>query len=410
MDSNTKMVWGLPRPIWILSLVGLLINLSTIMVFSLMPTFMESELGATKTTVGRIDGFVEFIAYMIRIFSGVTADVFQNRKFVLGIGYGFSALVKPLFALAGSVVWIFWIRVMDRFSNGVQASPRDALIADLSPKSSRGASYGLAKSLKTAGSCIGTLLTILLMSWSDNDYRLLFNIAFVPALFAFLLLVFGVREPKHRNKFIENPAAESTEKRGAHRFHWKMFLELNWNYWKIIILAFFFHLAHFGESYLTFRGVDVGLKAAFIPMVMFLFNLGQFFVSYPLGWLSDKVPRRTILMIGFLFMCAASLMMGHSDNLYFVLGGVFLWGAQMGTTQNVLVALISDTTSQHIRGTAFGIFYAVLGVCIWISSWFAGDIWDHYGHATLFTISALISVASCGLIFIFIPKKVRKLS
>lgn len=410
MDSNTKMVWGLPRPIWILSFVGLLINLSTIMVFSLMPTFMESELGATKTTVGRIDGFVEFIAYIIRIFSGVTADVFQNRKFVLGVGYGFSALVKPLFALAGSVVWIFWIRVMDRFSNGIQASPRDALIADLAPKNKRGASYGLAKSLKTAGSCIGTLLTILLMAWSDNDYRLLFNIAFVPAVLAFVLLVFGVREPKHPKKFIEEIPTKSPTAHHVHRFRWRMFLELNWSYWKIIILAFIFHLAHFGESYLTFRGVDAGLKETFIPMVMFLFNLGQFFVSYPLGWLSDRVPRRMILMLGFLFMCGASLMMGHGSNLYVVLIGVFLWGAQMGTTQNVLVSLISDTTAQYIRGTAFGIFYAVLGICIWISSWFAGDIWDHYGHETLFTISALISLVSCGFIFILIPKKMKKLS
>lgn len=402
---DTKKIWGLPRPIWVLSFVGLLINLSTIMVFSLMPTFMESELGATKTTVGRIDGFVEFIAYMIRIFSGVTADLFQNRKFVLGVGYGLSALIKPLFAVAGSVLWVFWVRVIDRFSNGIQASPRDALIGDIAPKDQRGACYGLTKSLKTAGSCIGTLLTIGLMLWSDDNYRLLFHLAFIPALLAFLLLIFGVKEPKHTNKLLKED--NKTHRKGI---QWKAFLDLNASYWKIILLTVIFHLAHFGESYLVFRVVETGLKTSFVPMVMLLFNLGQFFVSYPLGVLSDKISRRSVLFLGFFFMIAATLLMGNTTNLVFILMGVLLWGAQMGTTQSILVSLISDTTPQHIRGTAFGIFYSVLGICIWISSWFAGDIWEQYGHATLFNISAIISLISCGFLFILIPKHIRKLA
>lgn len=403
MDTNKFL--GLPRPIWTLSLVGLLINLSTIMVFSLMPTFMESELGATKSTVGRIDGFVECIAYIIRIFSGVTADLFQNRKFVLGIGYGLSVLVKPLFAIASSVLWVFWIRVIDRFSNGIQASPRDALIGDLAPKNQRGACYGLTKSLKTAGSCVGTVLTIGLMLWSHDNYRLLFHLAFIPALLAFILLIFGVKEPKHHSKLLKEN--QTTHQKGI---QWKAFLELNRSYWKIIAITFIFHLAHFGESYLVFRAVDTGLKTSYVPMVMLLFNLGQFFVSYPLGRLSDRVPRRLVLLVGFVFMIFASLLMGHTDRLTLVLAGVLLWGAQMGTTQSVLVSLISDTTPQYIRGTAFGIFYTALGLCIWISSWFAGDIWDHYGHTMLFNVSAFISLISCGFLFVFIPKHVRKLS
>lgn len=400
------MIGGLPRPIWILSIAGLLSNLSTIMVFSLMPTFMETELGATKTIVGRIDGFVEFVAYIIRIFSGVTADIFQNRKVVLSIGYGFAAIIKPLFAIASSVVWIFWVRVLDRFSNGIQASPRDALIGDIAPKTHRGACYGLTKSLKTAGSCIGTVLTIGLMITFNNDYRFLFHLAFIPALLAFALLIWGVKEPRHRNRFIQE-TDETTHKKGI---QWKAFLELNGTYWKIILMTVIFHLAHFGESYLVFRVMDTGLQLSFSPMVMFLFNLGQFCVSYPLGWLSDRIPRRLVLLAGFLFMVGASLMMGHSNNLYVVLGGVFLWGAQMGTTQSVLVSLIFDATPQYIRGTAFGIFYTALGICIWVSSWFAGDIWEHYGHDSLFTVSALISLFSCGILFFLIPKHMKKVA
>ena len=410
MHSDTRMVWGLPRPIWILSFVGLLINLSTIMVFSLMPTFMETQLGATKTMVGRIDGFVEFVAYIIRIFSGFTSDILQNRKLVLGIGYGMSALVKPLFAFAGSVVWIIWVRVVDRFSNGIQASPRDALIGDIAPKAQRGACYGLTKSLKTAGSVVGTALAILLMMWSDDSYRLVFNIAFIPAVLALVLLIFGVREPKHRNKFVEKQDSTIKKNTAFFGFKWSAFLELNRQYWKIILITIIFHLAHFGESYLVFRVSDTGLKATYIPLVMLLFNLGQFSVAYPLGWLSDRMSRRTVLLVGFLFMCAASLLIGQSNNLYVVMGGVFLWGAQMGTTQSVLVSMISDTIPQYIRGTAFGIFYFMLGICILVSSWFAGPIWSEYGHDMLFNVSAFISLISCGLLFVLVPKKIRKLA
>lgn len=368
---------------------------------------MESELGATKTTVGRIDGFMEFIAYLIRIFSGFTSDIFQNRKMVLGVGYGLSALAKPLFAIAGSVTWVVWVRVLDRLSNGIQASPRDALVGDIAPKSKRGASYGLAKSLKTAGSVLGALLAIKLMMLSSDKYRLVFNIAFIPAILALLLLVFGVREPKHRNKFVETKAKD---KKGFSSFKWKTFLELNGQYWKIILLAVVFSLAHFGESYLVFRGADAGLSPTYIPMVMILFNLGQFSVSYPLGRLSDRVPRRFILLIGFLCMCFASLLLGHSTNLIFVMVGVFLWGAQLGSTQSVFVSMISDTVPQYIRGTAFGIFYFTLALCILVSSWFAGPIWEFYGHEVLFTISALISLGSCGFLFLLVPKNIRKLS
>ncbi len=406
MDKiKQKKFMGLPKGVWILGLVGLLINLATIMVFSVMPLFMETELGASRTEVGRIDGFVEFVAYLIRIFSGAVGDIFQNRKAVLGVGYTLSMLVKPMFAMAGSVVWIFWIRSLDRVSNGIQASPRDALIGDLAPKGVRGASYGLTKSLKTAGSFIGSALVVVVLTYSDISLRTLFLYATIPAGLALTLFFFGVKEPHHKDKFTVTDKAKHEKK-----FRWSAFKELNWAYWKIIILTAIFQLAHFGESYLVFRVRDAGLLNENISLVMLVFNIGQFLVAYPLGRLSDTMERRKVLLGGFFLMICAGVTMALTHSILLVMCGVFLWGAQFGITQSIFVSIISDVTPQYIRGTAFGIFYIVMGIAIFISSWFAGTIWDTYGHATLFLTSAAISLFSCFMLFLLIPSHVKKQS
>jgi len=406
MDNiKQKKFMGLPKGVWILGLVGLLINLATIMVFSVMPLFMETELGASRTEVGRIDGFVEFVAYLIRIFSGAVGDIFQNRKAVLGVGYTLSMLVKPMFAMAGSVVWIFWIRSLDRISNGIQASPRDALIGDLAPKGVRGASYGLTKSLKTAGSFIGAGLVIGILTFSDTNFRDLFLYATIPATLALILFTFGVKEPHHKDKFVLTDKQKHEKK-----FRWGAFKELNGTYWKIIILTAIFQLAHFGESYLVFRVRDVGLAVENISLVMLIFNVGQFLVAYPLGRLSDTMERRKVLLGGFFLMILAGITMAYSGDVTLVMVGVFLWGAHVGVTQSVFVSIISDVTPQYIRGTAFGIFYLIVGIDMFISSWFAGTIWDTYGHATLFLTSAAISLFSCFMLFALIPSHVKKQS
>jgi MFS family permease len=402
-NTQNKRILGLPKGVWILGFVGLLINLATIMVFSVMPLFMETELGASRTEVGRIDGFVEFVAYLIRIFSGAVGDIFQNRKAVLGVGYTLSMLVKPMFAMASSVIWIFWIRSLDRVSNGIQASPRDALIGDLAPKNVRGASYGMTKSLKTAGSFIGSALVVVILTYSDISLRTLFLYATIPAGLALILFVLGVKEPRHKDKFTVEDKVSHEKK-----FRWSAFKELNWSYWKVIILTAIFQLAHFGESYLVFRVRDAGLPNENISLVMLFFNIGQFLVAYPLGRLSDRVERRKVLLSGFILMICAGLVMALTHNIYIVMSGVFLWGAQFGITQSIFVSIISDVTPQYIRGTAFGIFYIIMGVAIFISSWFAGTIWDVYGYKTLFLTSACISFFSCFMLFVLLPSYIKK--
>lgn len=357
------------------------------MVFSQMPIFMKTELGASEHTIGAIDGFVEFVSHAMRIIAGSISDIIQNRKAVLGVGYGLSALVKPLFALSSSVGFVIVIRSLDRITNGLQASPRDALIGDLVPKTKRGASYGLSKSLKTAGSVTGAAIVVWIMTISGNNFRLLFMCAFIPAIIALILFIVGIKEPK------AVPLANIAKPK-KRPFSWRSIFELKKDYWQVIGMLGIYELAHFGESYLTFRVREVGVDITYISMVMVLFNMGQFLSAFPIGTLSDRFRRENILLLGFFFMLLANMCMIFGTSPLFVYVGVFFWGAQMGTTQSVFVSMVSDKTPKHVRGTAFGIFYIVMGIDILIASKLAGVLWDEFGSIGAFRYSAIVTSIS----------------
>ena len=362
MPTEKKTFFNLPVGIWLIGLVGFLMNLSTIIVFGVMPVFMSQELGATDAEITTIDSIVEFLSHLFRAFSGPIGDILHNRKLVLGVGFTLAMLVKPLFAMARSIDWIFLARAFDRISNGIQASPRDALIADLAPPTHRGASFGLGRSLKTIGSVIGAIITYFILEATLNNFRLLFALATIPAALGLILFIFKVKEPKHKDHF---QVKVSNNKK---KFNWKVFMELRWSYWKIILISTIVQLPHFSESALTLHAKNSGLAIKYITFVMMVLNIGQFAIAYPLGRLSDRIKRHYILILGCFLMISANLCLAFNINHYLLFLGVALWGAQVAITQSILVAMISDVTPQYIRGTAFGIFYVISGIVIIIAT------------------------------------------
>ena len=362
MPTEQKTFFNLPVGIWLIGLVGFLMNLSTIIVFGVMPVFMSQELGATDAEITTIDSIVEFLSHLFRAFSGPIGDILHNRKLVLGVGFTLAMLVKPLFAMARSIDWIFLARAFDRISNGIQASPRDALIADLAPPTHRGASFGLGRSLKTIGSVVGAIITYFILEATLNNFRLLFALATIPAALGLILFIFKVKEPKHKDHF---QVKVSNNKK---KFNWKVFMELRWSYWKIILISTIVQLPHFSESALTLHAKNSGLEISYITFVMMVLNIGQFAIAYPLGRLSDRIKRHYILIVGCFLMIGANLCLAFNINHYLLFLGVALWGAQVAITQSILVAMISDVTPQYIRGTAFGIFYVISGLIIIIAT------------------------------------------
>jgi MFS family permease len=397
----------------ILSLVGLLINVSTTMIYSNLPMYMKNVLGASAKTTAFIDGLVEFISYLTRIASGVISDFMQNRKKVLVFGYGLAVLSKPLYLLASNVLVIFIAQAINRFSNGTIASPRDALVGDVTSEKRRGASYGFMRSMKTIGSVFGAFFGMgILYTLSANyhnpsasDFMTVFMIATMPAFISMILLILFVKEPKTHRESVGNAVMERKDSTQKKTSYLKNLKKLSTPFWMILCVAITFEMAHFSESLLTWRANDVGLPQALGPIVMVTMNIGQFLVAYPLGYLSDRYNRRMILIIGFVFMIFANLLMGFGTNIFLVMLGIFFWGAQMSTTVSIFLSLISDVVDKEVRGTAFGVFYFVTGLSYLASSTLAGHLWDAFGPS--YSFFASIGFASLAILlafFVLAPK------
>jgi len=395
-----KSLFGLPRTVVVLGAIGLLINISTTMIYSQLSMYLKHVLGVDALQAATLDGVVEAISHITRIASGVLSDVFQHRKAILILGYALTTLAKPLYLLSSSILFVFCAQSLDRLGNGTIASPRDALVGDVTNKPQRGASYGFLKSLKTAGSVIGAFVGMWIMAVTLDDFDSVFFWAVVPAIISFILLLVFVKEPKTHHLTKEKKRFRLT------RDNLKL---LGRPFWMLILLASFFELAHFSETLLSWRANESGVAKGDIAMVMVTMNMGQFLVAYPLGRLSDRFSRYHFLVLGFFFMVLANFFMGYGQQVWVVMTGIFFWGAQMSTTQSIFLSMISTEVDPELRGTAFGIFYFMTGICYFFASELAGFLWKYQGFHFTFGASGIIALVSMAWgFFMFKSRHLKK--
>jgi len=378
---------AIPRSIWALGLVSMLMDTSSEMIHGLLPVFLVSVLGASTLSVGLIEGIAEATASITKIFSGTLSDYLGKRKFLAALGYGLAAVTKPLFPLAPSVGWVMTARVVDRIGKGIRGAPRDALVGDLAPPHLRGASYGLRQSLDTVGAFAGPLLAVLLMALTLNDFRLVFWIAVVPAFLSLAVMIFGVSEPETRRE----PGALRSPIRAAD------FRRLGAPYWWLVLIAAVLTLARFSEAFLVLRAQALGLPVALAPMVLVVMNVVYAVSAYPAGRLSDRMDRRLVLMAGCMALIGADVLLALAGGVWLAMAGVALWGLHMGLTQGLFAALVADTTPSRLRGTAFGVFNLVSGGAMLVASVLAGWLWDQYSApATFYAGAGFAALALLG--------------
>ncbi|WP_422775644.1 MFS transporter [Pseudomonas mediterranea] len=379
----------IPRTIWALGFVSLFMDLSSELVHSLVPVFLVTTLGASALTVGIIEGIAESTAMLVKIFSGAISDFIGRRKGLLLLGYGLAALTKPLFPLAHSVEVVFTARILDRIGKGIRGAPRDALVADVSPPAIRGACFGLRQSMDTVGAVLGPALAILLMLWLA-DIQLVLWVAVIPAVIAVLLIVTGVKEPTHASR----------EHRFRSPIHWRVLHDFSAGYWWVVVVGGVFTLARFSEAFLVLRAQQLGLSVTWIPLVMVVMALFYALSAYPAGWLSDRISRTKLLCVGMGLLVLADLVLAQSSSVITMLLGVVLWGFHMGFSQGILASLVADKAPGELKGTAFGIFNLVSGVCMLIASILAGWLWQNIGSdSTFFTGALLAAIALVLLLF-----------
>jgi MFS family permease len=361
---------------------------SSELVHSLLPIFMVTTLGASMLTVGVIEGLAEATAAVMKVFSGAASDYLRRRKFLMVSGYALSALTKPLFPLAGSVGWVFTARFADRVGKGIRGAPRDALVADITPLSLRGAAYGLRQALDSVGAVIGPVLAVVLMVWLAGDVRTVMWFAVPPALITVLLLVVYVREP-------EQPQGEQ---RGRMPLRLAEAKQLPGRFWLVVLLGGVFTLARFSEAFLVVRAQDVGLSPSYVPLVMVVMNVVYAGAAYPAGAAADRLSARTLLLVGLLLLVAADIVLALAASSLIVFSGAALWGLHMALTQGLLSKLVADAAPAERRGTAFGIFHLVSGGALLLASVIAGGLWNMFGPAaTFFGGAGFASIAAVGL-------------
>jgi MFS family permease len=372
---------NLPADVWALGLVSMFMDTSSELIHSVLPIFMVSVLGASMVTIGFVEGVAEATASITKVFSGVLSDRWRKRKHLVVAGYSLAALTKPVFPLAGSIGAVFAARFIDRIGKGIRGAPRDALIADITPKNNRGAAYGLRQSLDTVGAVAGPLLALALMAALDGNIRSVLWFAVVPAAVAVLVLTLGVHEP----------SAHSSNPQSGQRISIADTKSLGKVYWMVVLLGGFLTLARFSEAFLLLRAQSVGISSSQVPITFVVMNVAYAVSSYPAGKAADRMDKGLLLSAGIIVLIIADLILASAESVALVLTGAAVWGLHMGLTQGLLSALVADAAPQNLRGTAFGIFNLVSGGFLLLASVIAGFLWSHYGAPATFAAGGAFS-------------------
>ena len=381
----------IPRAIWALGGVSLLMDISSEMVHSLLPLFLVGTLGVSAAMLGLIEGLAESTALIVKVFSGALSDWLGRRKGLALAGYALGALTRPLFALAEGAGLVVAARLLDRLGKGIRGAPRDALVADLAPPEIRGAAFGLRQALDTVGAFLGPLLAAGLMLLWANDFRAVFWTALLPGLLSVALLAFGVREPVARPG--EGGRRPNPIRRAAIE-------RLGRPFWSVVTVGALFALARFSEAFLVLRAQQLGVPLAWVPLVMVAMNAVYSVSAYPFGKLADRVSHERLLAAGLAVLIAADLVLAQAQGWRALGLGVALWGVHMGMTQGLLATMVADTAPADLRGTAYGVFNLASGIALLIASVTAGWLWDAHGAAFTFWAGAGFS-ALCLAVLLF---------
>lgn len=382
---------GLSLNILALGFTSMLTDVSSEMVFTLLPFFMVNVLGLEMALVGLIEGAAEGTASLLKVFSGWFSDKINRRKPFAVLGYSISAFIKPIFGLATLPFHILAVRIIDRVGKGIRTSPRDALIANSIQPGFRGKAFGLHRSMDTIGAVIGPLLAFLLFPiiW----YRGVFFVSIIPGLLAVILLIFLVKERKNP-KITKKVSSITTE-----------FKSLPKDFKIYIIIVGIFALSNFSYAFFLLRAGEIGISARFAPLLYLLFNLAYAIFAFPIGTLADRVGKKFVLMFGYGMFGVTCLGFAIAFSpihaiILFIAYGIFF--AIVDTLQR---AIVPDIIKVEHRGTAFGALHMTIGITAFISSLLAGTLWQIYGAFVPFILGAIISIISAILLSIYALRK-----
>ncbi len=370
------------KTVWILSVVSLLTDTASEMLYPIMPIYLKS-IGFSIVLIGILEGLAEATAGLSKGYFGKLSDISGRRVPFVQIGYAFSTISKPMMAVFTFPFWIFFARTIDRFGKGIRTGARDAILSDEATPETKGKIFGFHRSMDTLGAVIGPALALLYLYFYPQDYKTLFFIAFIPGVFA-VLSSFYLKEKKR------------TEPKQKVRTSFFSFLKY-WKaspaeYRKVVAGLLVFTLFNSSDVFLLLQAKQTGLEDTMVIGVYIFYNLIYALFAFPAGILADNIGLKTIFIIGLALFATVYFGMAINSNLYLFFGLFFLYGIYASATEGISKAWISNITDKKDTATAIGTFAGLQSICTMLASSITGLIWFQFGATTAFITTATATI------------------
>ena len=381
------------RTVWILSIVSLLTDTASEMLYPIMPVYLKT-IGFSVVLIGILEGVAEATAGLSKGYFGKLSDTSGKRVPFIQLGYALSAISKPMMAIFIYPLWIFFARTIDRFGKGIRTGARDALLSDEATPQTKGKVFGFHRSMDTVGAVIGPSLALVYLYFYPQDYKTLFFIAFIPGVFA-VFASFYLKDKKSSGY-----KTKMTTPFFSFLNYWT---ESPQAYRKLVIGLLVFTLFNSSDVFLLLKAKQAGLDDTLVIGVYIFYNLVYAMFAFPVGIFADKVGLKKIFIIGLALFTTVYFGMSVNTNLYFFFGLFFLYGIYAAATEGISKAWISNITDKKDTATAIGTFSGLQSICTMLASSLTGLIWYKYNAATAFVITAIVSLLVI-FYFLAIPK------
>ncbi len=383
--NEKKKIFGIEKNAFFTGLTSFFTDTSTKMVYSVMPLFLLS-IGASKTTISLIEGIAESTASILKAISGYWSDKIGKNKPFMIIGYGITAIITPLYALARIPIHILFFRFFERIGKGLRAAPRDSLISGSIKKNEAGKTFGFQKAMDNSGAIVGPLIAFLLLSIFPLNYSYIFLLATIPAILGVLTIIIFIREAKAEKK-------ETTNKFSLKQLPKKFYF--------FLIIIFVFTLGNSADALLLVKTSETGIDKSYIPFVYMIFNTVSVLLAIPIGKLSDRIGREKLIILGFLVYAIVYYFFGRFNSINVFIFLFILYGFYSALTDGSQKAMISDIVSKDLKGTGFGIYHAVLGITLLPASLIAGLLYDKVNSNAPFYFGSVMALIATVLMIIF---------
>ncbi len=376
------------RNIIILGLISCFADISSEMVYPLIPLYLTAAFGATPVLVGIIEGIAESVASLLRVFSGYISDRFQHKKAIAFSGYATGLLYKAALIFASSWGGILAARAIDRFGKGIRTAPRDVMVSESADKNNMGKAFGIHKMLDMAGSAIGILLAFLLMKnigASNSGFKIVFAVSIIPIVIA-LLLFFFVHEKKEKRETVQR------------EYFWKNISKLDGRLKLYLIIAFLFTLGNSSNSFLLLRASDVGFQSSTTILLYFIYNFTASVLAIPCGKLSDRIGRKRLLVGGYIVFSLVYFGFAFCNSKPLMVLIFLVYGIYTAMTTGAERAFIAEIAPPQLKGTMLGLHSTLVGIALLPASVIAGLLWDNIGVFAPFVFGGALSLISAVLL------------